>query len=178
MFALKAFSTWAIKLTVSGGLAVSSMLATTAAIAAPAPVFAPILDEIPTNHPVLPPFRLPAAVTSDVELYPSIMTEAGVLFLNTEPDCEEIDCTALMVATQPEAPPLWPFIGANPMKSIELGDGIQAYFWERDGMASWQWVQDEAFYVLTYSQALFSEEAAIAMATSMASEPPFTPESR
>ena len=82
---------------------------------------------------------------------------------------------ALVVATQPDTPPLWPYLGANPMKSFELGAGIQAHFWERDGMASWQWSQNDAFYVLTYNQAIFSEAAAIAMATSMATEPPFTP---
>ncbi|MDB9528166.1 hypothetical protein PN498_19395 [Oscillatoria sp. CS-180] len=152
-----------------------SVLAATVALAAPAPIFEPILDEIPTDNPLIPPLRIPTAISSDIELYPSIMPEAGVVFLNTEPDCEEIACTALVVAAQSEPPPLWPFIGANPMKSVDLADGIKAHFWERGGMASFQWIQDDSLYILSYSQAIFSEEAAIAMATSMANEPPFTP---
>ena len=157
------------KLTMGLGLVVSSVLATTAALAAPAPVFEPILDDItPTN------FRLPADVPTDVVLYPSILPNGGLLFLSTEPDCEDIECTALMVATESEPPPLWPFIGANPFKTIDLVDGVRAHFWERQGMASWQWIQDDAFYVMTYNQSIFSEEAAIEMATSMATEPPFT----
>ena len=95
--------------------------------------------------------------------------------LDTEPSCEDADCTALVVMTQSEAPPLWPFIGVNPFDTVDLADGVRAHFYERDGMASWQWVQDDAFYMLTYSQEHFSREEAIAMATSMATEPPFTP---
>ncbi|MEO0989098.1 MAG: hypothetical protein AAFY20_26680 [Cyanobacteria bacterium J06639_14] len=164
----------ALKFITSLGLGVSSVLATTAALAAPAPVFEPILDQIPTD-PVLSAFRIPASVPTDIELYPSIMPEAGMVFLDTEPDCEDIECTALVVISQPEPPPLWPFIGANPMKSVILVDGVQAHFWERRGMASLQWIQDDSFYILSYSQAIFSEDAAIAMATSMATEPPFAP---
>ncbi|NER83121.1 MAG: hypothetical protein F6K42_26920 [Leptolyngbya sp. SIO1D8] len=158
------------KLGMSLGLGVSSILPATTALAAPAPIFEPILDDItPTN------FRLPTDVPTDMELYPSIQPGGSILFLNTEPGCENIECTALVVAREPEAPPLWPFIGVNPFKSFDLGDGVRAHFWERDGMASLQWIQGDAFYVLTYRQSIFSEAAAIAMATSMATEPPFTP---
>ena len=165
----------ALKFITSLGLSISTVLMSSHVLAAPAPVFEPILDEVPTDNPAIPALRIPATVPTDMELYPSIMPEAGVLFLNTEPDCEAIGCTALMVSAQSEPPPLWPFIGANPMKSLELVSGVQAHFWERDGMASLQWLQNDALYVLSYSQAIFSEEAAIAMATSMATESPFLP---
>ena len=165
----------ALKFMASLGLGMGSVLATTTALAAPAPVFEPILDDIPTDNPAVPSFRIPTTVPTDQELYPSIMPEAGIVFLNTEPDCDEIECTALVVIAQSEPPPLWPFIGANPMKSLELVDGVQAHFWERDGMASLQWLQDDALYILSYSQSIFSEDAAIAMATSMATEPPYLP---
>lgn len=165
----------ALKFITSLGLGLGSVLAATVALAAPAPVFQPILDEIPTDHPTLPALRMPATVPTDVELHPSIMPEAGIVFLNTEPGCEAIACTALVIVAESEPPPLWPFIGANPMKSVELVDGVQAHFWERDGMASFQWLQDDALYILSYSQSIFSEEAAIAMATSMATEPPYLP---
>ncbi|MGD1932486.1 MAG: hypothetical protein ACFB12_26635 [Leptolyngbyaceae cyanobacterium] len=93
----------------------------------------------------------------------------------TEPGCEAIECTTLVVIAESEAPPLWPFIGAHPSKSLELVDGVQAHFWERGGMASLQWMQDDSLDVLSYRQAIFSPEAAIAMATSMATEPPYSP---
>ena len=165
----------ALKFMTSLGLGVSSALVTTVALADPAPVFEPVLDQILTENPTHPPLRLPATVPTDVALYPSIMPEAGILFLNTEPGCEEIECTALVVATESEAPPLWPFIGAQPSQSLELVDGVQAHFWERGGMASLQWIQDDSLYILSYRQAIFSPEAAIAMATSMATEPPYSP---
>lgn len=159
------------QLAISLGLGVSGVLVTTVALATPAPVFEPILDDVLQTGS---PLRIPTAIPTDIELYPS--TPGGsVIFLNTEPNCEDIECTALVVATEPAAPPLWPFIGVNPFDTIDLADGVRAHFYERDGMASWQWVQDDAFFVLTYSQELFSREEAIAMATSMATEPPFTP---
>ncbi len=164
-----------LKFIASLGLGMGGVLAATMALAAPAPVFESILDDIPTDNPAIPAFRIPATVPTNVELHPSIMPEAGIVFLNTEPGCEAIACTALVVVAQSEPPPLWPFIGANPMKFVELVSGVQAHFWERDGMASLQWLQDDALYILSYSQAIFSEEAAIAMATSMATEPPFVP---
>ncbi|MEM6838886.1 MAG: hypothetical protein AAF609_18780 [Cyanobacteria bacterium P01_C01_bin.120] len=157
------------------GISLITVTVTSTALAAPAPVFEPILDEVSTDNPAIPALRISAVVPTSQELYPSIMPEAGVLFLNTEPDCEAIACTALMIAAQSEPPPLWPFIGANPMKSMELVSGVQAHFWERGGMASLQWLQDDALYVLSYRQSIFSEEAAIAIATSMATEPPFAP---
>lgn len=164
-----------LRFVTSMGLGMSSVLATTAVLAAPTPVFQPILDDIPTDNPAIPAFRIPTTVPTNVELHPSIMPEAGIVFLNTEPGCEAIACTALVVIAQSEPPPLWPFIGANSMKSVDLVDGVQAHFWERDDMASFQWLQDDALYILSYSQSIFSEEAAIAMATSMATEPPFVP---
>ena len=164
----------AIKFLTNLGLGMSSLLAAPGALAAPAPVFEPILDQIPTDSN-LPSFRIPANVPTDMVLYPSIMPEAGVLYLDTEPECDDIDCTALVVITQSEPPPLWPFIGANPVKSVDLTDGVEAHFWERGKMASLQWIQDDSFYVMSYSQGIFSEDAAIAMATSMATEPPFVP---
>ena len=164
----------AIKFIISLGLGMGSVLAATATLAAPAPVFEPILDEIPTDSG-LPSFRIPANVPTDMELYPSITPEAGILYLNTEPDCEDIECTALVVIAQLEPPQNWPFIGADPKKSVDLTDDIEAHFWERRGMASLQWIQGDAFYVMSYSQEIFSEDTAIAMATSMATEPPFVP---
>lgn len=164
-----------LKFMASLGLGLSSVLATTAALAAPAPVFEPILDEIPTDHPTLPAFRIPATVPTDVELYPSILPDMGVVFLNTEPDCEAIECTVLAVIAKSDPPPLWPFIGAKPMKSITLIDGVRAHFWQRGGMASLQWIQEGSFYVLSYRQAAFPEKVAIAMAKSMATESPYLP---
>lgn len=165
----------ALKFITSIGLSMSTVLVTSPVLGAPAPIFEPILDEVSTDNLAIPALRIPAAVPTDVELYPSVMPEAGVLFLNTEPDCDAIECTALAITAQSEPPPLWPFIGANPMKSVELADGVQAHFWERGGMASLQWIQDDSLYILSYSQSIFSEDAAIAMATSMATEPPFAP---
>lgn len=160
------------QLIMSLGLGVSSALATTAALAAPAPVFEPILDEVSQAGTLL---RLPTTIPTNIELYPSTIPQTNIVILDTEPDCEGIECTALVVVKESEPPPLWPFIGANPFETINLADGVQAHFWERDGMASWQWVQDDAFYVLTYNQEHFSKEEGLAMATSMATELPFTP---
>ncbi|NEQ42257.1 MAG: hypothetical protein F6K00_01330 [Leptolyngbya sp. SIOISBB] len=164
-----------LKFLTSLGLGMSSVLATTTVLAAPASVFGPILDDLPTDNPAIPALRMPTTVPTDVELHPSVIPEAGIVFLNTEPGCEAIACTALVIAAESGPPPLWPFIGANPMKSVELVDGVQAHFWERDGMASFQWIQDDSFYILSYRQAIFPEEVAIAMATSMATEPPYLP---
>ena len=165
----------ALKFITGLGLGISSILAASAVLAAPAPVFEPILDDVSTDNPAIPALRIPATVPTNQELYPSIMPEAGIVFLNTEPDCDTIECTALVVAAQADPPPLWPFIGANPMKSVEFVSGVQSHFWERGVMASLQWLQEGSLYILSYSQTIFSEDAAIAMATSMATETPFAP---
>ena len=165
----------ALKFMTRLGLSMGGVLATTAALAVPASVFEPILDDIPTDNPAIPAFRIPAIVPTNIELHPSIMPEAGIIFLDTEPGCEAIACTALVVIAQSEPPPLWPFIGASPMKSVDLVDGVQAYFWERNGMGSLQWLQDDAMYALSYNQSIFSEDAAIVMATSIVAESPYFP---
>lgn len=40
-------------------------------------------------------------------LYSSIMAEAGVLYINTEPGCDDMDCTALVVIAQAVISRIW-----------------------------------------------------------------------
>ncbi|MEO0457237.1 MAG: hypothetical protein AAF152_11755 [Cyanobacteria bacterium P01_A01_bin.114] len=69
-------------------------------------------------------------------------------------------------------PPYWPPPGDGTLTPVDLGGGIQGYASEGGGFGAVQWVQDSSLYALSYKTDLFSFEDAIAMATSMVSEPP------
>ena len=149
------------------------MFAATSALAAPAPLFEPILDELATSKF---PVRLPTAVPADVALYPSvrqIRADIHILTVGVTPDCTGERCLGFNIVTIPEPGP-WPAADnrLTPITPVVLGNGIQGYSAEARGFASVEWMQDGSLYILNYRTTLLSTEDAIAMATSMVTEPP------
>ena len=168
------------KFGVSLGVGICSMLGTSVALAAPAPVFSSVLEEISPSATTVHPVRLPTTVPSDIELHPSIFQDPlpdglFMLRLDTEPDCSAIDCVAMGIVITAESPN-WPPEDKQ-LTAVELGNGIQGYEVVSSvgglGFGSVQWTQDESLYALSYKLDIFTTEDAIAMAASMASEPPF-----
>lgn len=175
MFSVKRGFNQIFKFGVGLGLGVSSrLLVGLPVLAAPAPVFEPILEDLSTA-PIAHPIRLPNSVPSDVELYPSATQHFGILVLRlvTAPDCEDVSCLGLNIAVTAE-PPYWPPPGDDTLTPVGLGNDIQGYSSEGGGFGAVQWVQDGSLYALSYKMDMFSLEDAIAMATSMVSEPPVT----
>ena len=153
---------------------ISNIFVISPILAAPAPVFEPVLDELSTATEFV---RLPTFVPADVELYPSIRRQyPGLHILNVDvkPECKAESCLGLNIVTTSE-PINWPppeNERLTPLTPVVLGNGIQGYSAEARGFGSIQWMQDGSLYMLNYNVELFSFEDAIAMATSMASEPP------
>ncbi|WP_152532049.1 hypothetical protein [Leptolyngbya sp. Heron Island J] len=156
------------------GLGMGNIVAGMPALAAPAPVFEPMIDELATSKFEI---RLPTSIPADVELYPfsrPIHPGIHILTVGTTPECSGERCLAFNIVTIPE-PNTWPTPEENrltPLTPIVLGNGIQGYTAEARGFASVEWMQDGTLYILNYSTELLSFEDAIAMATSMAIEPP------
>lgn len=197
MSAFQQFRTLGFKL--GWGLGLSSLLATTTALATPDSVFEPVLEDIPFDAFGNPQaIRLPTVIPSDIELDPSVVAGRGKhhamasFWLSPEPDCVGWDCTVLIIdiVLEPSIfripqPDLAGFPGSPEFylefqengdgPKVNLGNGIQGYSssWSEFGLV--QWIQDDVFYALTYDETFFSEEEAIAMATSMVSGPPVTP---
>lgn len=170
MFSTKMACNCLFKLGLGLGVGLSNVFAILPVLAAPAPVFEPILDELSTSAR---PVRLPTFVPSDVELYPFVRQHFGILILNlgVTPNCEASSCMGLNIATTPE-PSYWPPPEDDSLTPVDLGNGIQGYSTGGGGFGSVQWIQGGSLYALTYKMELFSSEDAIAMAISMASEPP------
>lgn len=156
------------------GVGISNIVAVMPALASPAPIFEPILDELETSNFAV---RLPTSVPTDAELHPFIRNKhpgLHILTVGTTPECSGERCLAFNIVTIPE-PNTWPTPEENrltPLTPITLGNGIQGYTAEARGFASVEWMQDGSLYILNYSTDLLSFEDAIAMATSMATEPP------
>ncbi|MEL6901089.1 MAG: hypothetical protein AAFP07_09080 [Cyanobacteria bacterium J06606_4] len=143
----------------------------------PAPVFAPVLEEIATSPTLDRPIRLPTAVPTDDALYPSYMQHFGIVIvrLDTTSDCDDSSCLGLNIAAV-AAPADWPPPppGEVALTEVDLGDCIRGYSYEEGEFGAVQWIQEGSLYALSYRQDLFSADDAIAMATSMVSGPPVT----
>ena len=174
MFSTKMACNCLFKLGLSLGVGLSNVFAIMPVLAAPAPLFEPILDELATATELV---RLPAFVPADVELYPFIRQRyPGLHILNVgvTPECKAESCLGFNIVTASE-PSSWPPPEEDrllPLTSVVLGNGIQGYYAEAGGFGRVEWIQDGWLYTLIYRQELFSYEDAMAMATSMTSEPP------
>lgn len=151
------------------------MLASLPALAAPDPIFDPAFEEISASALTNQALRLPAVVPTEVELHLLVIEtdDTIVLRLDTAPDCLTEECFGIMIATTSAERPNWPPTDES-LIAVDLGDGVQGYNYPgTDGsVGSVEWIQGESFYSLAYQTELFTTEEAIAMATSMASEPP------
>ncbi|WP_458789355.1 hypothetical protein [Adonisia turfae] len=156
------------------GVGICNIVAEMPALASPAPIFEPVLDELTTSNFAV---RLPTSIPTDVELHPFTRNKHPgfhILTVGTSPECSGERCLAFNIVTIPE-PNTWPTPEENrltPLTPVVLGNGIQGYTAEAMGFASVEWMQDGTLYILNYSTDILSFEDAIAMATSMATEPP------
>ena len=173
MSLLKIAGNYLPKIGLSVGGVVSTVFAIAPAFAVPAPVFDPVLDELATSTA---PIRLPSLVSTDVELHPvarELYPGAHILAMRTQPECRAERCLGFQIVTVAEPGP-WPAPAdqrLTPLTGVVLGDGIQAYSSKAGGFGSVEWMQDGALYIMIYSENIFSLEDAIAMATSMVTEP-------
>ena len=110
-------------------------------------------------------------------LYPFIRQRypgLHILSVGVTPECKAESCLGFNIVTASE-PSSWPPPEEDrllPLTSVVLGNGIQGYYAEAGGFGRVEWIQDGWLYTLIYRQELFSYEDAMAMATSMTSEPP------
>ncbi|MEM6839051.1 MAG: hypothetical protein AAF609_19635 [Cyanobacteria bacterium P01_C01_bin.120] len=149
--------------------------------AAPDPLFEPILEDIQAELPEGWQFRLPTAVPSDSALYPFISTATDtqlIVSLGVTPDCHAADCTIGMIGATSEAASDWPPEGQN-LTPVGLGEGIEGYHLIRgEGDAANQlvmWQQDGLVYAIATLASAPSQAEFVAIARSMASEPPILP---
>ncbi|MBE7384024.1 MAG: hypothetical protein F6J95_021725 [Leptolyngbya sp. SIO1E4] len=154
----------------------------TAAGAAPDPLFEPVLDEIRQELPEGWQFRLPAAVPSESELYPFISEASDtqlIVSLGLTPDCAAPDCTIGMIGVTNVEPTAtdWPPEGRD-VTPVDLSEGVQGYHLLRgEGAATNQlvmWQQDGLTYAIATLADAAPQEAFVAMARSMANEPPIS----
>ena len=154
----------------------------TAASAAPDPLFEPVIDEIRQELPEGWRFRLPSDIPSDGELYPFISEASDtrlVVSLGLTPDCAATDCTIGMIGVTSEEslsgnrPP-----SGERVTPVDLGAGIEGYHFLRgEGAASNRlvmWQQDGLTYAIVALADVTPEEQLVAIARSMANEPPIT----
>ena len=153
-----------------------------AAQAAPDPLFEPILDDLQQELPDGWQFRLPAALPSDSELYPFISQASEtevVVSLGLTPDCADPSCAVGLIGVTDVEPTAdnWPPTGDN-VTPVDLGPGIEGYYLQRgEGEAMNQlvmWQQDGLTYAIATLADSSSQEEFIAIARSMASEPPIS----
>ena len=169
--------TYGLALNLGLVLAGSAMLSPLSALAAPDPIFAPMLEEISASALANNPLRLPAVVPTDVELYPFVIETDTVIMLrlDTAPNCTADDCFGIAIATTHAENLNWPPT-RDSLISVDLGNGVQGYNYPGTSgvVGSVEWIQDDSFYSLGYKTDLFTAEEALAMATSMVSEPPIS----
>ncbi|MGF1569369.1 MAG: hypothetical protein ACFCVD_15090 [Nodosilinea sp.] len=153
-----------------------------AAQAAPDPLFDAVLDDIRQELPEGWQFRLPTAVPSESELYPFISQATDtelIVSLGVTPDCAEASCSIGMigVTNARSAPENWPPEGQN-VTPVELSEGIQGYHFlqgEADTMNQLvMWQQDGLTYAIVTLANDPPQEEFVAIARSMANEPPIS----
>ncbi|MEM6520525.1 MAG: hypothetical protein AAF722_14485, partial [Cyanobacteria bacterium P01_C01_bin.70] len=150
---------------------------------APDPLFEPIVDDIRQQLPAGWQFRLPAELPSDSELYPFISEATDtklIVSLGITPDCQAANCTIGMIGvTDKDAnTENWPPEGET-VTPVELGEGIGGYHLVRgEGDAANQlvmWQQDGLVYAIATLASAPSQAEFVAIARSMANEPPIVP---
>ncbi len=153
-----------------------------AADAAPAPLFAPVVDDIRQSLPEGWQFRLPSAVPSESALYPFISESSETKFvvsLGLTPECAELNCTIGMIGVTNSADELssWPPEG-NDVSTFGLGDRIQGYHLVRgEGESANRlvmWQQDDLTYAIATLAAAMTQEQLIEVARSTAFETPIS----
>ncbi|MCU0569783.1 MAG: hypothetical protein MUF49_24815 [Oculatellaceae cyanobacterium Prado106] len=152
--------------------------------AAPDPLFTSVLEEIRRELPDGWSMRLPAAVPSTEELYPYVRSANNRLTVNLSisPDCptsqNPASCTIGILGVSGVSED-FPPTGDN-LSLVDLGNRVQGYHFTRgDGdemnrLVVWQ--QDGLIYGAVTMANVLSQEELMAIASSMATEPPITSE--
>ncbi|MEO0826860.1 MAG: hypothetical protein AAFX95_10050 [Cyanobacteria bacterium J06639_16] len=151
--------------------------------AAPDPVFDSVIDDIRSELPEGWQFRLPSEMPLDSEIYPFVSEASDtklVVSLGITPDCTSADCTIGVIGAVDAGASSWPPEGESvtpvDLGQDELGQDLEGYYLlQGEGTATNQlvmWQQDGLLYgIVTVADAL-PQEQLVAVASSMASEPP------
>ncbi|NJO74456.1 MAG: hypothetical protein HC833_12265 [Leptolyngbyaceae cyanobacterium RM1_406_9] len=152
--------------------------------AAPDPLFTSVLEEIRRELPDGWSMRLPATIPSAEELYPYVRSDNNQLTVNLSisPDCptsqNPASCTIGVLGVSEASEDFFP-TGDN-ISSVDLGNRIQGYHFTRgDGNEMNRfvvWQQDGLAYGIATLASVLAQEELVAIASSMATEPPITSE--